>query len=241
LNTKLKCLLLDDELPGLTYLKMLCSQIEALEVVKAFDNPIYFLEDLPNLEYDLCILDIEMPGINGLQLAGLMKGKPVIFATAHSDYAAEAFDLNAVDFIRKPIKLDRLEQAVKKAGMWITQTTEAANPKKYLQVNSDKGKALLFYDTIQYIRTSEIDSRDKWALLSDGESVLIKNMSFEKLLENLPKSDFSRINKQEVIHLRTVQFFSYDELTTTIRLEGRNLKLTLSEAYRNEFLKRVRI
>ncbi len=241
MNTKLKCLLLDDELPGLTYLKMLCGQIEQLDVVKAFDNPMNFLEELPNLEYDLCILDIEMPGINGLQLAGLMKGKPVIFATAHSDYAAEAFDLNAVDFIRKPIKLDRLEQAVKKAGMWITQTPAAANSKKHLQVNSDKGKALLFYDTIQYIRTSEMDSRDKWVLLSDGESVLIKNMSFEKLLENLPKAEFCRINKQEVIHLRTVQFFSHDELTTSIRLEGRNLKLTLSETYRNEFLNRVKI
>ena len=90
MDKKLKCLLLDDELPGLAYLKMLCEQIPKLEVVKAFNNPQLFLEELSSLEFDLCILEVEMPGMNGLQVANLLKGKPVIFATAYKDYAAEA-------------------------------------------------------------------------------------------------------------------------------------------------------
>src|SRR5690606_6558733 len=88
LDKKLKCLLLDDELPGLAYLKMLCEQIPQLEVVKAFNHPQSFLEELPALEFDLCILDVQMPGMNGLQVANLLQGKPVIFATAYKDYAA---------------------------------------------------------------------------------------------------------------------------------------------------------
>ena len=61
---------MDDELPGLAYLKMLCDQLEEVEVVKAFNSPImHLLKELPNLEFDLCILDIEMPEMNGLQLA----------------------------------------------------------------------------------------------------------------------------------------------------------------------------
>jgi DNA-binding NarL/FixJ family response regulator len=58
-------LLLDDELPGLTYLKMLCEQLPDLEVVKAFDRPTIFLNEASNLDFDFCILDIEMPEMNG--------------------------------------------------------------------------------------------------------------------------------------------------------------------------------
>ena len=107
-------MLLEDELPGLTYLKMLCEQIPELEVVRSFNNSTTFLKEIAVLEFDLCILDIEMPGINGLQIASLLKGKPVIFTTAYSEYAAEAFDLDAIDFVRKPIKKERLHQAVLK-------------------------------------------------------------------------------------------------------------------------------
>ena len=97
MNTKLKCLLLDDELPGLSYLKLLCEQIPQLEVVRAFNDPEIFMKEFPGLEFDLCILDIEMPGTNGIQLAALLKNKPVIFTTAYKDYASDAFDLDAID------------------------------------------------------------------------------------------------------------------------------------------------
>lgn len=79
MERELKCLLLDDELPGLTYLKMLCEQIPGLSVVKSFNDPSRFLEEFPSLEFDFCIIDIEMPQFNGLQIANLLQGKPVIF------------------------------------------------------------------------------------------------------------------------------------------------------------------
>ena len=83
---------------------MLCEQLPELEVVKAFNNPEVFLSELPNLDFDLCILDIEMPQMNGMQVANLLNGKAVIFTTAYKEYAAEAFDLDAVDYVSKPIK-----------------------------------------------------------------------------------------------------------------------------------------
>ncbi|MDE3184162.1 MAG: response regulator transcription factor [Bacteroidota bacterium] len=241
MNTSLKCLLLDDELPGLTYLKMLCQQIPELEVVKAFNNPKLLLSAIPKLEFDLCILDIEMPEMNGLQIANLLNGKPVIFATAYKEYAAEAFDLNAIDYIRKPIKLERLQQAVRKA-MDHLEKNEQVSEKNFIQLNTDKGKAIIFFDQLCYIRTSENDSRDKIARLFDGEELTLKNISFDNLLAKLPSSIFCRINKKEVISLRTVQVFSYDEITTNIQgHSGANLKLTLSEIYRNTFLQKINI
>ena len=92
MSSILKCILLDDEILGLKYLKMLCEQIDDIEVVKAFVDPELFINELDNLEFDFCILDIEMPKINGLQVANLLQNKPFIFATAYKEYATDAFD-----------------------------------------------------------------------------------------------------------------------------------------------------
>jgi DNA-binding LytR/AlgR family response regulator len=232
-------LLLDDELPSLSYLKILCEQLPELEVVKTFNSPASMLSELPNLEFDLCILDIEMPGTNGLQIAGLLHGKPVIFTTAYKEYAADAFDLNAVDYVRKPVSLDRLQQAVLKAQNRLNNGLES---KSFLQVNTDKGKALIYFDQLCYVKTSDIDSRDKLAQLADGTVFVLKNISFEKLLQMLPEKDFARINKKELIAIKCVQLFSFDEITTTIpSMDGNALKLVLSDVYRNDFSRRVKI
>ncbi|MFT3739956.1 MAG: response regulator [Breznakibacter sp.] len=242
MNTKLKCLLLDDELPGLTYLKMLCEQLPELEVVKAFNNPVLFMEEAGQIDFDLCILDIEMPQMNGLQIANLLNGKPVIFTTAYTDYAAEAFDLDAVDYIRKPVNRERLQQAVRKAIARTGMGNHQGKNRQFVQLNTDKGKALVFFDQLCYIKTSDIDSRDKIAKLSGGEEFTIKNISFNELTTQLPQNDFCRINKKELIALKTVQVFSSNEITVSVKdVTGKNLKLALSETYRNEFLRKVKI
>ena len=239
MNTKLKCLLLDDELPGLTYLKMLCEQIPELEVVKAFNRPTLFLEESVNLDFDLCILDIEMPEINGIQIAETLKGKLVIFTSAHKEYASEAFDLDVVDFVRKPIQPERLRIAVHKA---IRQMSAIRHSKKFIHLNTDKGKSLLFFDQVCQIKASEIDSRDKDALLKDGSKICLKNISFEKLQSVLPSDKFCRINKQEIIALDIVQHFSFDRIISTLPGEQNSPQMFyLSEVYRNAFLEKVRI
>ncbi len=233
--------MLDDELPGLTYLKMLCEQLPNLEVVKAFNNPNSLLNELSKLEFDFCILDIEMPDINGLQIANLLNGKPVIFATAYKEYAADAFDLNAIDYIVKPIKIDRLKQAVDKVSKQISPSS-SLNNKKFIQLNTNKGKALLFFDKIAYIKTSDNDSRDKDLQMFNGESYILKNITFEKLIEILPKEDFCRVNKREILSIKAVKVFSFDEITTVLLKEnGKNIHISLNEIYRNEFLQKIKI
>lgn len=240
MNTKIRCILLDDELPGLAYLKMLCEQIPDLIVVKAFDNPATFLNEAARLDFDLCITDIEMPGMNGLQIANLIQGKSIVFTTAYREYAAEAFDIDAVDYIRKPVKMERLQQAVEKVRVKINS---GKKQRTFLQMNSDKGKTVLFFNQLAYIKTSDIDSRDKTALLIDGTSIVLKNISFTKLKRLLPADQFVQINKQELIALKIVRLFSSDEITTNLLnpVSKDPLKLSLSEVYRADFLKYVAI
>jgi DNA-binding LytR/AlgR family response regulator len=218
---------------------MLCEQIPELEVVKAFNNPETFLNELPSLKFDLCILDIEMPGMDGLSIANLLGNKPVIFTTAYKEFAAEAFDLNAIDYIRKPVTKERLQTAVIKAQQRLWKPGPSKN---FIQLNTDKGKTLLFFDEIACISTSETDSRDKIAWLHDGKKLILKNISFEKLLRFLPENDFCQVNKREVVAFRSVRFFSHDEITTKIiQPSGKPLMITLGDTYRENFLKKVKV
>jgi len=214
---------------------MLCEQIPELEIVKAFNSPRKFLSDIENLDFDLCILDIEMPEINGLQLAASLKGKLLIFTTAYKEYAADAFDLYAIDYIRKPVRKERLEQAVQKAMVSHNSKTPA---REFVQLNTDKGKTLLYFRDIAYIRASDTDSRDKIAILLDGTSLTLKNITFENLTRLLPASQFCRISKREMISRKIIHTYSYNEITTVLNVSpDQPLKITLSEVYRPQFLK----
>ncbi len=217
---------------------MLCGQNGALEVVKAFDSPQKLLAEIDALDFDLLICDIEMPGADGLSVARALKGKLVIFCTAYKEYAADAFDVDAVDYITKPVRPDRLQRAVEKAV--------ARFEKNYLPAfstfNTDKGKAVLYFGQIALVRTGASDSRDKEVLLGNGASMLLKNISFEQLLAVLPADGFCRINKQELVALSSVRFFAHNEITLhQSNASGKAIALSLNEKYRANFLQKMRL
>jgi DNA-binding LytR/AlgR family response regulator len=217
---------------------MLCEQMDELEVVKAFNSPETLLNEWESLDFDLLITDIEMPGMNGLQVADAIKGKAIIFTTAYKNFAVDAFDRDAVDYVVKPVKPERLLQAVQKVAARMAKPEEVT---KQIQLNTDKGKALINTGKIFCMVTSTIDSRDKILFLNDGSKITVKNSSFEKLLEMLPAAEFCRINKKAIIALKHVQFYSHDEITADIIYpDGRNFTFPLSEIYRNDFMKRVK-
>jgi DNA-binding LytR/AlgR family response regulator len=230
----IKCVILDDELLAISYLKLLCEQIDNVEVVKAFNDPKIFLREIDNIDCNVCVLDIEMPGMNGLQVAELISGsKKIIFTTAYKEYAAEAFDLNVVDYVRKPIKKERLTQAFEKAA----ELLQTPQKKDIIEWNTNIGKTIIFTDQIAYIKTSEIDSRDKDIILNDGTNIVLKNLNFKNLLEMLPSKDFAQVNKKEIIALSSIKVFSTNEIITTISTENENfLKLHIGESYKNSLM-----
>lgn len=216
---------------------MLCEQIQEVEIVKAYNDPLLLLKDVPNLEFDLCILDIEMPGMNGLEVAKLLNGKPVIFTTAYKEYAAESYDLEAIDYIRKPIQKERLKKAIQKACEVLLKPEEE---KQFAQFNTNKGKTLLFFKDVLLITIAETDKRDKLVYLENGEELILKNTSFDQLLSQLPSTHFCRVSKKEVVALKAVKFFIHNEITTHISdSEGTPLKINLSENYRKDFMSRI--
>ncbi len=230
---------MDDELLGLSFLKLICEQIPDIEVVKAFNNPSVFITEFKNYDFDFCILDIEMPEINGLQVAKLIGNKPVIFTTAYTEFAADAYDLNAVDYVRKPVKVERLQQAISKVKLqFSTQKTK----RQSFQINTNKGKSIVFFDQLFSISTSEIDSRDKDARLTDGSSLVLKNISFEKLKQLLPPTEFIQINKKEMIATNSILSFTYDQILVKVPFDNDSQKkYVLSEVFRTDFILKVKI
>lgn len=238
MNTKIKCLIIDDELPGLTYIKLLCEQLPGLEVVKVFNDPQQLLKEFPNLDFDLCISDINMPVVNGFQIARLLNNKLIIFTTAYKEFAASAFDLNAVDYLLKPVKKERLQQAIQKAKDRLLLAAKHDNIS--VQLNTDQGKTLIYINQLAYIKTADVDSRDKLAVMLNGDSLTLKNISFEKLQQLLPVNEFTRVNKKELIALKIVQSYTSSEIVSNIFSENSTLILfSLSDAYKNEFSEKV--
>lgn len=218
---------------------MLCEQIPEVEIVKTFNNPEKLLAEIPDLKFDLLISDIEMPGIGGLQLAEMLNNKLVIFCTAYKDYAADAFDIDAVDYITKPVKPERLQKAISKA---FERFSKPETAKKFIQLNTDKGKTLLYFNQIQYIKTAVSDSRDKTVLLLDGSFLNLKNVKFDTLLSELPEADFCRINKKEIVAMKAIKFFNHNEIVLHhLQKNDKNNTLILSETYRSEFLRKVKL
>lgn len=229
----LRCVLVDDELLALQYLKLLCEQISGVEVVKVYDNPEKFLAEKDTLNFNVCILDIEMPEMNGLQLANLLGDKHIVFTTAYKDFAVDAFEIDAVDYITKPVQKNRLEKAIRKLeGL----NKEAKLKTDFISLNSEKGKSVVNVNDIFYITVSDVDSRDKIIFFNDDTHLLIKNNSFEKLMDLLPLGKFCRINKRELIAMNCVNYYSHDEIVSKILISGKIKTFTISLNFRNEFL-----
>lgn len=229
----LRCVLLDDELLALQYLKLLCEQISEVEVVKVYNNAEKFIQEKDEIDFDVCVTDIEMPSINGLQIANLLSDKHIVFTTAYRDFAVEAFDLEAIDYITKPVQKDRLEKAFRKIEKL---TKEVKQVSDYITLNSEKGKSIINTNDVFYITVSDVDSRDKIIHFKDETTLLVKNNSFEKLKEILPIGKFSRINKREIIAMNCVNYYSHDEIVSKILIDGKPKTFTIGINFRNEFL-----
>src|SRR5690606_40207239 len=112
--------------------------------------------------------------------------------------------------------------------------------KYFVQLNTDQGKYLLYFDQIAYIQTSSLDSRDKIVRLVDQKEVTLKNISFDKLLEILPEMQFCRINKKEIISMNIISYFSHDEYKNNSSIGTDDpLTLNMSEFYKTALIHTV--
>jgi DNA-binding LytR/AlgR family response regulator len=240
---KIKCLLADDNPEALIYLTALCSKHSDLNIVGKFMDGLEFFEAQQDIDYEACFLDIDMPGMNGMELAQLLQGKKIIFVSAHKDRAWEAFGVKAVDFVPKPIQASRFEAAIIKLREAVRLDGPITEHQNIIFPTSS-GKSQINSTTIVLIRNGEseenIPPRDKIAVLNSGKKLHLKNLALPELLEShLPQGKFLQISRSvlfNVDHPFTKQ--NHDTLIIDLPDHPRPIELTIGRSYATKFKER---
>lgn len=198
----LKCIAIDDEPLALELLEDNISKIPFLQLVAACENPLEAMRIMEDQPVDLVFLDIQMPGLTGLQFIRSLANKPLfILITAYEKYALEGFDLDVVDYLVKPVSLDRFIKACNKARELhdLRKQKQGAggnNNTDYFFVNVDYSLLKILYTDILWIES--LKDYVKINLKSSSKPVVTR-MSMKQLEEDLPDDRFIRVHKSFIV------------------------------------------
>ncbi len=193
----INCIAIDDEPPALELLEKYCSRVGFLDLKKTFTKTSEALAYLKKFPVDLIFLDIQMPDISGIEFyKSLKENKLVIFTTAFSEFAVEGFNLNAVDYLLKPIKFSRFEQAVQKTKDYLDYLSLKHSPaEQFLYVRSDYRLVRILLSDILYI-----EGLDDYVKIYCGQpKPVISRISMKAIAEKLPANSFLRVHRSYII------------------------------------------
>lgn len=189
-----KCIIIDDEELARTLLQSYAIKLNTLEVVGSFENPLEALPLLSSQEIDIVFLDIQMPQIKGTDFAkSIPKNTKIIFTTAYSEYALEGFDLNATDYLLKPISFERFLIAIQKVKKHSNTTPSPV--KETITVKSGYHLHKLALSDILYIK-----SDSEYVIFYLEDQKIMSYQSLKQLENTLPKSLFMRVHRSYIIN-----------------------------------------
>lgn len=200
----LKAMIVDDEAPARSELKFLLDELGQTEVVAEAASVREAIEKLKEYPCDVMFLDVNMPEATGLQLAEALqhlKFPPaVVFVTAYSEYALEAFDVDAVDYLMKPVETDRLERALDKVEARGKQAAAPAAPAERIPVEKGGRKVLVPIDQIRYI-----EAKDDYSCIYTDSDRYLSVISLAQLEAKLSPHGFFRVHRGYIVNLQYVE------------------------------------
>jgi DNA-binding LytR/AlgR family response regulator len=189
----LRILVVDDEKLARGRLIRMLERIPDVAVVGEADSGAAALAQIKKLKPGLVLLDVQMPGLDGLALAEKPGMPPIVFTTAHLQFAADAFDLDAVDYLVKPVRQDRLEVALERVRR--RETPATASAEAYQIAVHGPGK-VRFVDVRQVVAFRALDKYTEFAI--GGEQLLVRE-SLEALLERFAGLGFVRVHRAALV------------------------------------------
>ena len=194
----IRCIAIDDEPPALLLLQEYISRIPGLQLTRSFEDAVKGKEYLEQEGTELLFIDINMPDISGLDLVRSLAHPPmVIFTTAHKKFALDGFELDAVDYLLKPISFERFEKAVRKAEEFYAwkQHQEKQETPETVFVYSEYRLMKIVLAEIVYIESLE----DYIRIHLDNGKPVMTLLTLKKMLEKLPPALFSRIHRSYIV------------------------------------------
>jgi two-component system LytT family response regulator len=230
----ISCIAIDDEPMALEVIERYCQKSGLTDLKASFREPVKAIEYLNRENIELVFLDINMPDVNGIQLLGTLPAKPmVIFTTAYSNYAVESYDLNAIDYLLKPITFERFLAAVNKAMSLKTLkngTTAKDTDDASIFVKSGPQTYHVKLSDILYL---EKDGNYITICLKDKNILVRENMG--DIFELVPAADFIRVHKSYVVAIRHITMIEAHQL-----IIGQG-KIPIGSTYRDSLKTRLGI
>jgi two-component system, LytTR family, response regulator len=220
----LKCVAIDDELPALQLMQKYIADHPQLQLTQSFTDAISASEYLKTAAVDLLFVDINMPDITGLDLVRSLNDPPmIIFTTAYKKFAIDGFELNAVDYLLKPISFERFSKAVQKAADYHQYKNKAASTtEETLMVFSEYQLVKINCNTIEYIES--LDDYIRINLSNDKPVMTL--MTLKAVLEKLPSTQFKRIHRSYIVNMEKIRSVA----SRKIKLSS-GAELPVSESY----------
>ena len=235
---KLRCLLIDDEPPALKVLESHMSQIKGLEIVGQCRNAIEALDVLHQRPVDVLFLDIKMPKLLGTDfLRNLSQPPKVIFVSAYRDYAVEGYELDAVDYLVKPVSFERFVKAVAKLKRVTTpdkdvQTADyKPNPHAFVYLKVDKHMQKIFVNEIFYIESW----KDYVKLFLTGNKTVLVKQSITSMENLLSTHRFIRVHRSYLVSIDKIS--GYNGLYVQVNKND----IPISRLYKQAVMERLHV
>ena len=237
MNEKYNVIIVDDEYLARKLLQDYVSKVESLQLVGTCSNAFEAMEALEKNNVDIMLLDIQMPDLTGLELVkGLEKKPAVIFTTAYSEYAVDAFSLAVVDYLLKPFDFPRFFQAIRKAIGNVQPKTEEAprqaadisKSNDFITVKADYKLYKINYDDLLFI-----EGQHEYVTFHTTQRRITALFALKDLEEMLPKDRFVRVHKSYIVSFKHIQDLDKSDVTVA------GNKVPVGASYRDELLSRL--
>jgi len=229
---RLKYIVIEDEPLARRGLVKLLTEFDFLDCVGMYSNTEDARLIMDQQHLDLIFLDIHLPEESGLDFAKVIPAHTqIIFTTAYANYALESYELNALDYLLKPIAEERLRKALDKVLQHFqTKNTgnEISSPKDHIFVKADRKLFRLELNDIQYI-----EAMKDYVMIHTLEKKLMVAMNIKTIFNQLPAVDFVRVNKSFVVNLNNIQ--SVDNHWVTVA----GFEVPLGASFKDDLLKRI--
>jgi len=226
------CIAIDDEPKALEVIERYCQKISLASLKATFREPLKAIEFLSREKVDLIFLDINMPDITGMQLLQTLSPPPlIIFTTAYSQYAVESYDLNALDYLLKPIIFERFLMAINKAAAALSsKNTTGQDEDAAVFIKSGPQTYRVKVSDILYL---EKNGNYITVHLKDGNILIRENMG--DIFDLVPAADFIRVHKSFVVGIRHISLIEVHQLIVN------GEKIPIGSTYRDSLRDRLGI
>src|SRR5689334_19373091 len=228
------CIVVDDEPLARQGMEMNIANVASLQLLGSFSNALAASDFIRKEKVDLMFLDINMPELNGLDFLKSLRDAPlVIFTTAYPQYALESYELDAIDYLVKPIRIERFLKAVNKAENHLRLLQQEANNSQVEKIEDDFVyiKAERKYFKIYFKDILYIEGLKDYVILYTTDNKIITSMNIKTISAQLPDVIFARVSKSYIVN--TLHISSFDNELIYIH----DTEIPLGQTYKDDFLK----